>query len=450
VATERTVLDLSREGLWTDPRFRKMVVAAVVRDGAPPDVAEMIAAWIDHDRPASYSEFHAMARRRCSSLEGEEGKGCATALSVLAEHVEFNRSCFLRDSPEKTRVIQWPNNPATREKQPDHYFDLHEDFCFRTPHRFITRETPIGSAGSCFALRIAHQLQLWGYNYVLEEDDLPPGTPLAALTSTSYRMSSARCGTLFNVPSMRQMVERAFGDWMPERLIVRDGARIIDPFRSTKAAYSDDDGYHRDYEAHTSALRRALLRCDVFVLTLGLTEAWQFADSGAYTSISPWKIDPAVLRHKTLTVADNVEELERLLAAYRRRRPEIRLIVSVSPVPLNKTFSPDKHVVEANTLSKAVLRIAADEFCARHPDSVFYLPAYEIVMSGTRNPWEADMRHVSPEAVGRVMGLFQRMFLVDQDPLPGAALPPPPAASSSRRREPRRILRNLAKRILGR
>jgi hypothetical protein len=30
----------------------------------------------------------------------------------------------------------------------------------------------------------------------------------------------------------------------------------------------------------------------------------------------------------------------------------------------------------------------------------------------TKNPWEADFRHVSAEAVGNVMRLFEKMLLV--------------------------------------
>src|SRR5262249_999879 len=34
---------------------------------------------------------------------------------------------------------------------------------------FATRQTPIGSAGSCFAMEIAHRLQAEGFNYVITE-----------------------------------------------------------------------------------------------------------------------------------------------------------------------------------------------------------------------------------------------------------------------------------------
>jgi hypothetical protein len=151
---------------------------------------------------------------------------------------------------------------------------------------------------------------------------------------------------------------------------------------------------------------------------------------------------PSLFRRRQLSVADNVQELERILEVYARHKPEIKLIVSVSPVPLNKTFSSD-HVVVANSLSKAVLRVAAQEFVARHPGTAFYFPSYETVLYGTRAPWEADMRHVSGEAVARVMALFQRMFLAEQESLPVAAHAPAHAPSSWTARV-KRLLRRLS------
>lgn len=328
-----------------------------------------------------------------------------------------NVTVYARPTPERTRVMRWPNSPALRETEPDHYFDIFTDDFFSATHRWITRETAIGSIGSCFATRIAHQLQMWGYNYVLEEDDLPADVPLERLPSTTYRAGPARCGTLFDTPSMRQVVERAFGLWSPPKVITRSGARIVDPFRTVNQPFQTVADYEADYEAHTHALRRALLRCEVFVLTLGLTEAWQFAPTGDYVSVPQLTRAPQLFRRRRLSVDENLAELERIFDVYRAHRPDVRFIVSVSPVPLNKTFTAE-HVVVASSLSKAVLRVAAEEFVARHPGAAYYFPSYEAVLYGTRQPWEADMRHVSGEAVGRVMRLFQKMFLVDQAPLP--------------------------------
>jgi hypothetical protein len=83
-------------------------------------------------------------------------------------------------------------------------------------------------------------------------------------------------------------------------------------------------------------------------------------------------------------------------------------------VPLHATFrAADTHVITANCHSKSTLRVAAEAFAARHP-GVYYFPSYETVLHCTRNPWQADQRHVSAEAVDNVMSLFRRMFVADR------------------------------------
>ena len=360
-------------------------------------------------------------------------------------HAEQSR-CYDRPTPEMTRVIQWPNNPKTRRAQPDHYVDIFEDLPYRERHPIITKETPIGSLGSCFALRIAHELQLGGYNYVIEEDDLPPDFDVTKLRETSFRMAPARVGTLFNTPSIRQVVERAFGVWQPEeRFLVLNG-RYIDPFRAAPAEYHDVDGYLQDHRRHTEALGRAFRTCEVMILTLGLTEAWYFADSNEYTSLNPWKIDPCLLRKKNLTVAENLADLERLFAVYKQHQPAIKFIVSVSPVPLNKTFERRMHPVEANALSKATLRVAAQTFADHHPDDVFYFPSFESVTYCTRQAWEDDQRHVSHQAVEKVMKLFGTIFFQTPDDLrTGAWTLAPETAPSVKQRIKSRIIRYIAR-----
>ena len=42
---------------------------------------------------------------------------------------------------------------------------------------------------------------------------------------------------------MRQMVERAFGEWEPEHILSIDKGFWLDPFRRVRASYKDLDGY---------------------------------------------------------------------------------------------------------------------------------------------------------------------------------------------------------------
>ncbi len=127
----------------------------------------------------------------------------------------------------------------------------------------------------------------------------------------------------------------------------------------------------------------------------------------------PWKLSPALLGRKVLTVDDNIRELQRLVDAWRPFNPDVRIILTVSPIPLLATFRSDEcNVVVANCHSKSVLRVAAEEFAARN-DGVTYFPAYEAVLYGTRQPFREDGRHVSRQALDRVMTMFRETFCAD-------------------------------------
>jgi hypothetical protein len=413
MASDAPVYDLSEPNLWQKPWFQEKLLASLARDGHEPAAIEAVRAVLREAAPATLEAFKAAAAERLPSLPAAAAAGLERAAKHLDAVAAFNRSIYFPQTPDEIKRRFWPNNPKLLATNWHSYADIFEaDFHVAT-NRFIKADTAIGSAGSCFAAAISRQLQLWGYNYVLEMGKKPddPNDPDA------YEPDPARCGTIYSAPVMRQMVERAFGEWIPEKIVLRSEPKFIDPFRGFPH-YSDWAGYHADYDAHNRALRRALERCDVFIITLGMTEAWYFADNGKFTNTTPRGKEHTLFRCKNLTVAENLAELETLYAVYKRHKPGIKFIVTVSPVPINATFNLDRHVVVANSLSKSTLRVAAEEFCRRHAEDAFYFPSYEIVLYGSKEPWEIDRRHVTPSAVERVMQQFQRMFMVDQSPMP--------------------------------
>ncbi len=388
-----------------------MFILGLKKDGLSTYWCNEIKQFLTENQPSSFKEFISEFKIKIKNSEDKNINYLIEFLDNLSEKVEHNEFCYLRKDPSKTRVIQWPNNQYTKVKNPEHYFNIYEDVFYRERFPIINKSTPVGSAGSCFARAIAHQLQMSGFNYVVEEDDLPRDFKLEKLTNSPFRVSPARVGNLFNTPSMRQMVERGFGYWQPEYILAENNGQLFDPFRTSNALYKDYKGFIEDYNTHNKALSNALMKCDVFILTLGLTEAWYFAHSERYTSVSPHKIEPSLLRQKNLTLEENIQELEQLYSIYKKHKPNIKFIISVSPIPLNKTFSKKNHVVSATCLSKSILRVAANEFAQNHPQDVFYLPSYETIMYGCENPWESNKRHVNPEAVKRVMQLFAHMFV---------------------------------------
>lgn len=321
-------------------------------------------------------------------------------LSLLARYHDFTAKSIAAATayspvmkPRPTAVY-WPNPEAG-----DHANSLYDELPYVRSYGLVDRNTPLGSAGSCFATEIARHLKSNAFNYVVTEEN---------------DQSSANWGIIFNTPSFRQLVERAFGvKPLPKLLWSRpapNGLVYLDPFREGPV-YESVEAYEADLERHIIAAREALTRAKVFVITLGMNEVWRLKADGSVLSRAPWNLAPYLIEQRIMTPEENVAELERMLAVWRCFNPGLKLIVTVSPVPLHATFRADDfHVITANAHSKAVLRVAAETFCGRNKD-VYYFPSYELVSHCVKDAWEPDQRHVSAHTVARVMQLFDTMFV---------------------------------------
>jgi hypothetical protein len=169
--------------------------------------------------------------------------------------------------------------------------------------------------------------------------------------------------------------------------------------------------------------RRALMQtvakrvahCRGLIITLGLVEAWRDCKTGLYTNSTPirsvLKPDPNRYEFHVTSFAENWDSLESIHALLTRYGdPDLRIVITVSPVPLLATFSK-MDVVVANTYGKSLLRTVAQEWAAAH-DNVDYFPSYEIVQNSSREAvWETDLRHVTGATVQHIMDLFVREYI---------------------------------------
>lgn len=152
-----------------------------------------------------------------------------------------------------------------------------------------------------------------------------------------------------------------------------------------------------------------ILDADLVVLTLGLTEVWFDTQSGYHANIVP---DLNALRRSDrfelheLDFDENLKNLDAIFEIIRRRNSKANYVVTVSPIPLQATFTASD-VVVATTRSKSVLRAVAEAFCSRH-DNVLYFPSYEIVMhSSPAHAWRGDRRHVTSAMADHVIKRFR-------------------------------------------
>lgn len=253
------------------------------------------------------------------------------------------------------------------------------------PSPLIGRDTRVLAVGSCFARHFTLWLAENGFNRAFR------GSPYNALL---------RFGADFESPAViAQQFRWAFDELSPESLLWIDKNRHV--VAATIEAKRDT--------------RAALEEAEVLVLTLGLSEVWYDAASGEplWRALTEDLFDPERHVFRVETVARTIEWLEAIERIRRVHLPRLRIVFTVSPIPLKTTFRPVS-AVTANAVSKAILRAAVDEFLRGHADLVndklFYFPAYEIVTQYFVDPFGADNRHLAPIVPGTVIATFVKHF----------------------------------------
>lgn len=271
------------------------------------------------------------------------------------------------------------------------------------------KDAPIFTAGSCFAQHIGRAFAARGYAWI-EEEPAPPLLSDDEARAFGFNAFSVRTGNIYTPSMLCQWLDLAFGTApVADEFWHRDG-RVHDPLRPM----IEPDGFASQAEARDArhatlaAWRRAIDRTELFVFTLGLTEHWVNAETGLEYALCPgttpgtgFDPDRHVFRnHDTVSTAHH---LNRALDLLRAVRPGLRVLLTVSPVPLTATAS-GQHVLVATSHSKAVLRAVAGEVALRDPLTE-YFPSYEII---TNPVWEGrffapNRREVTQEGVDTVM-----------------------------------------------
>ncbi|MGY2196577.1 GSCFA domain-containing protein [Pseudomonas gingeri] len=292
------------------------------------------------------------------------------------------------------------------------------------PEFAIERDDAIVTAGSCFAQHIGRAMVARAMNWI-DSEPAPAGLSEAECKARHYGVFSLRTGNLYTPAMLRQWLEWALLDRaMPEQVWSRDG-RFFDPMRPAvePAGYASLEALRDARRTTLAAIKAAIQRAKVFVFTLGLTEAWVDRHTSLVYPLCPGTLhgtfDPQAHALRNFGFLDSYREMTTALELLRSVNPGIRLLLTVSPVPLTATAT-GQHVLTATTYSKSVLRAVAGQLCEEQRD-VDYFPSYEII---TGTPFKAafyqdNQREVTPEGVAFVM---QQFF---------AALEPKPASAAA-------------------
>lgn len=261
-------------------------------------------------------------------------------------------------------------------------------------------DAKIFTAGSCFARNVERSLRAMDYNIISSDQDFynpfPDRQPF-------HRFNK------YTVHSILNEIEWALGEKpMPTADLMvptKDGLYCdVHTLGDSLCAPLDEmvkfrESYNQKYACVAEA--------DVVMLTLGLVESWYDNETGLHLNRFPGvtavKLNPGRFTLHVLDYADILEGLMHTYAVIAKHNPSFKMLVTVSPVPLDRTFRSDD-ILTANCYSKSVQRAAVETFVKTHP--VDYFPSYEIVtLTDSAYAWsDTDLRHVRREMVDRLMG----------------------------------------------
>lgn len=267
----------------------------------------------------------------------------------------------------------------------------------------VGREDEIFAIGSCFARGVEGALSRRGVSVASLTSDFDD-FPVRARGSRPMGFTNK-----YNPCSIANELAWAFesGGMPAEAIVQLDEQRWIDPHATPIFEHTGREQTLARHRTLTELFQRAR-HCRVITVTLGLIEAWYDHATGLYLNANPPSSPDAADRFelRVLGFGEVIAALERIHALLDAHcLPGHQVVVTVSPVPLEATFT-GQDVVVANTHSKALLRTAAAEWCAAHAN-LHYFPSFEIVTNSDRSlSWHKDGRHVSDELVGHIMDVF--------------------------------------------
>lgn len=246
-------------------------------------------------------------------------------------------------------------------------------------------ELPVALVGSCFADNIARRMRrcLWDAR-----------TPL---------------GVLFNPLSIAEVLRACLP--APDEEAWR--ASLFERYGLTYSWLSDSSGTAGDLDASLALFRDRALRLRLalesggtLIVTFGTAYCYFLSGRPDFAVANCHKQPQSGFVRRRVGVDEILEAWRPLLGSLRREFPTLRVILTVSPVRHLRDGFHD------NTLSKAVLHLAAERICSEF-GFCEYFPAFELVADDLRDYrfYADDLLHPSPEAVEYIWEKFKEAYV---------------------------------------
>ncbi len=140
-------------------------------------------------------------------------------------------------------------------------------------------------------------------------------------------------------------------------------------------------------------------------ITFGTARVYRWKPTGVIVS-NCHKIPSSYFDSVLLTVDEIVTLWRKQLDSLHSLFPALKIVFTISPV---RHWKDGAH---GNQVSKSVLFLAVEELL-KHPASLHYFPAYEILMDDLRDYrfYDNDMLHLSETAIDYIWNLFSESYI---------------------------------------
>lgn len=267
----------------------------------------------------------------------------------------------------------------------------------------ISKEnSKLSSIGSCFAQHVGKWLLENDYSFNRSQLD-------------KKQISSFAFGNVYTPKCLLQWLQSSrssnkFDIYYDEKV-----GRYLDLLRPSvfPEGFDSEETLRDSRNAAKNELLDTLKNTNVLIFTLGLTEAWKDLDNIFYPScpgVIAGEFNENIFYFHEFNYNEIQSDLLEIKGIIKHINPKIKMILTVSPVPLTATAS-DKHILVASQYSKSVLRSVAG-YLSDNDDFFDYFPSFEIITVNNVDDFRfnANRRTVSNDAIEYVMSHFKSAF----------------------------------------
>ncbi|KVZ37826.1 hypothetical protein WL17_18410 [Burkholderia ubonensis] len=362
---------------WPQLKLCLEMLATAASYVGPQDDAEFAYRWLIRIDPDNAGHYANLSQIRADDDLDEAAALLDKAQSLspnIANRNDLALSRKVLSAGERRAPIARAKYPTTKEMRGDLASVIRSTLLKDLPkQRFISADTRFFTLGSCFAREIATRLIERGYR--------------ADFFEVVEHINSS-------------FANRSMVDWAQGKCRGQSRERLDELFASLNIT---PDG-----------LRARWAAANVFIYTLGVAPAFFDRQSGEFvmpsSSTFASRAFAEMYDFRTTTVQENLENLEYIASYMRTLNPNVKIVITVSPVPLKTTFE-FKSAMQADCISKSTLRVVAHEFVTKHPD-VVYWPSFEVVrwLGGHVGPFYGNdddaALHVGDDVVKAITDLF--------------------------------------------